>query len=218
MDKNSEPTADPGGGTTLRLVSSRPAGCTSETTSTVETVAGSVTIRVRRIRHRAWMGGRGYVTVERAEIALHTPLSRGFRTLPDVALFNAIGVWPEHASDLELHLRIGALAEEVAERKALAADRAPVRRMAPAADTREALRRLLNLRCGQYERATGADASETRHAVAEAASLGRTTSSMALSRSEMGEAVSLVEMQMRAAGLDIETMDAARAAQMREAA
>src|SRR5690606_7600200 len=90
-----------------------------------------------------------------------------------------------------------------------AQDRRPLRRVPRAETTWEGLRRLLNARCTAWERFTGEDAGDMRHAAARYASHGRTESSRQLrNEHEMGEAVSFVEHALHEAGYDLTAADA----------
>ena len=131
-------------GSPLRLIhASAPQGCRSETTSTVETAAGPVTIRVRRITERHYVGGRGYQWGDRVEVAVRTPHTSaeglGFVDVDGqflwavgeadgvASLEPSYGRTPEH--DLAVHIHFGAQLAEVAEKRVRrrAADRAPMR-------------------------------------------------------------------------------------------
>lgn len=96
------------------------------------------------------------------------------------------------------------------ERRAPAEPRKALQRVRPAETTWENLRRLLCARCGLWERLTGEDADDLRHAAAAFASGGRTESSRGLSDDEMGQAVSWVEDLLNRAGLEAEIQQADR--------
>lgn len=86
----------------------------------------------------------------------------------------------------------------------------------------EKLRRLLNARCGQYERHTGEVADDVRHGAATYVSDGRTRSSMDLTESEVEDAVTFVEHLLWEADFDLDAADEAyrlrRARRLRQAA
>lgn len=236
----------------LRLIhGSAPAGCLAETTSTVQTPFGAVTVRVRRFRAARLLSPAGdYAPGTALEVAVRTPRTsrdgRGFvcvQTIPD-----AVDV-----QDLAVHVALGAAIERAAETRAAAvatetgttvdqvagvarflvdddpgterpdgvppiwpAAPAALRRVRPAQTTREAKRRLLNARCrALVEHAMPCDAEgvlltadDVRHQAAEAASGGRTTSSLRLSDDELDEALTGVEDQLYRAGFDFDQADA----------
>ena len=120
----------------LRLIhASAPEGCTSETTSTVPTAAGPVTIRVRRLAVQDYVGGRGYVDSQRIEVAVNAPGTDGFETIETHYLEGPGGGPSRHRGagrqpelDLSVHIAFGARLQEVAEKRQAAPDRDPARR------------------------------------------------------------------------------------------
>ena len=212
-------------GSPLRLVHSRaPVGCTSETTSTVQTAAGPVTIRVRRLSVSDYVGGRGYVPSWRIEVAVNAPATDGFQIVDGHYLDN----WRQPSDDLAVHIHFGAQLAEVAEKRAArhtpasAPDRpaarpdrgaapAPERKPTPSprvpAVGREALRRLLHVRGQQYERHTGTDWTAERHARVFALT-GR-QSSKGLDMDALSVLVDDLTADLEAAGFDVAAADAA---------
>ena len=215
----------------LRLIhGSAPAGCIAETTSTIDTPFGTVTVRVRRFHSchltdlRTGARTEGYAL----EVAVRTP-----RTSAEGRGFHDIGVWETgHATDdLAAHIEIGSVIEAHAEARAETkpgehpegippiwpARPAALRRVPPAKTTREARRRLLHARCNalvKHALPCDADgvllsADDVRHQAAEAASGGRTTSSRALSDDELDDAITDVEDQLYRADFDFDAADEA---------
>ena len=218
----------------------------SETFSLVRTPYGGCALRVRALSVPYWVGGRGYVPTPVYEVAVRTPRTIRERQAPcDGGFVTVDRAWlrPDltiPADAAEVHVAVGLDVERRAEQRyaaelaaaevsAPAPDRAPctgagaLRRVKPAQDAREALRRLLCARCRQLERTTGEDATETRHAAAWAASADRSwahrgtgsgpgarvSSSTALDADEMAYAVSWVEHKLAAEGFDFEADQAA---------
>ena len=215
----------------LRLIhGSAPAGCIAETTSTIDTPFGTVTVRVRRFHSCHLTDLRTGARTEgfALEVAVRTP-----RTSAEGTGFVEVGILERGCSDDDLaaHIEIGAAVERVAAARASdehpegippiwpAAEAAirPLRRVKPAKTTREARRRLLHVRCNALvKHAMPCDpegvllsADDVRHQAAEAASGGRTTSSRRLSDDELDDAITGVEDQLYRADYDFDAADEA---------
>ena len=113
----------------VRKSASVPDGCLSETTQTVPTRYGAVTVRVRRFPELYRVGGHAHpFPGHRIEVAVNAPQTDGFRVIDGHYLD---GQWSQPADDLAVHVEFGARimgeVDREAERRA-AGDRRPQRR------------------------------------------------------------------------------------------